>query len=184
MPRPDNLVVIGGAGSGKTTIIHCLTQWAHRILTKSGDDPNSPYVIRAATTGAASVLIKGTTVHSSLGFDFQSKHTSLSDKKREQKREQLKNLKILIIDEFSMLKSDMLYRIHLRLMEITQINQNFGGVNVYLFGDPAQLKPVKGRYVFAAPSHQDHKLAYGEASKWLILKKITDRGRIESMLKC
>ena len=88
MPRPDNLVVIGGAGSGKTTIINCLTQWAHRILTKSGDDPNSPYVIRAATTGAASVLIEGTTVHSSLGFDFQSKHTSLSDKKREQKREQ------------------------------------------------------------------------------------------------
>ena len=72
-------------------------------------------------------------MHSSLGFDFQSKHTSLSDKKREQKREQLKNLKILIIDEFSMLKSDMLYRIHLRLMEITQVNQNFGGVNVYLF---------------------------------------------------
>ena len=86
LPKPDNLVVIGGAGSGKTTIIHCLTQWAHRILTKSGDDPNSPYVIRAATTGAASVLIEGTTVHSSLGFDFQSKHTSLSDKKREQKR--------------------------------------------------------------------------------------------------
>ena len=107
---PDNLVVIGGAGSGKTTIIQCLTQWAHRILTKSGDDPNSPYIIRAATTGAASVLIEGTTVHSSLGFDFQSKHTSLSDKKREQKREQLKNLKILIIDEFSMLKADMLYR--------------------------------------------------------------------------
>ena len=91
-----------------------------------------------------STLIEGSTVHSSLGFDFSSKHSSLNDKKREQKREQLKNLKILIIDEFSMMKGDILYRIHLRLREVTQIDQDFGGVNVYLFGDPAQLKPVLG----------------------------------------
>ena len=77
-----------------------------------------------------------------MGFDFISKHTSLSDKTRELKREQLKNLKILIIDEFSMMKVDVLYRIHMRLREITQIDQKFGGVNLYLLGDLAQLKPV------------------------------------------
>ena len=88
-PRPENLVVIGGAGSGKSTVIECLTQWCHRILVKAGDDPNSPYIIKAATTGAASSLIEGSTVHSSLGFDHSSKHTSLSDKKREMKKDQL-----------------------------------------------------------------------------------------------
>ena len=42
MPMPDNMIIIGGAGSGKATIIQCLTQWAHRTLAKSGDDPNAP----------------------------------------------------------------------------------------------------------------------------------------------
>ena len=164
LPTPENLVVIGGAGSGKSTVIECLTQWAHRTLAKAGDDPSSPYVLKAATTGAASTLIEGSTVHSSLGFDFSSKHSSLNDKKRELKREQLKNLKVLIIDEFSMMKADILYRIHLRLREVTQIDQDFGGVNVCLFGDPAQLKPVLGSYIFAAPNCPDYKLAYGDGS--------------------
>ena len=174
LPCPENLVVIGGAGSGKSTVIECLTQWTHRVLAKAGDDPSSPYVLKAATTGAASALIEGSTVHSSLGFDFSSKHTSLNDKKREQKREQLKNLKILIIDEFSMMKADILYRIHLRLQEITQIKQDFGGINVYLLGDPAQLKPVLGRYTFSEPNCPDYKMEYGDGtdSLWRRFKVI------------
>ena len=164
LPEPPNLVIIGGAGAGKSTVIECLSQWVHRILTKSGDDPNSPILLKAATTGAASTLIEGSTVHSSLGFDFSSKHSSLNDKKREIKREQLKNLKILIIDEFSMMKADILYRVHLRLREITQINKVFGGVAIFLFGDPAQLKPVRGSYIFDAPNCLDYKLAYGDGT--------------------
>ena len=83
------------------------------------------------------------------------------------KREQLKNLKILIIDEFSMLKADILYRIDLRLREITQNKQDFGGVLVFLFGDPAQLKPVRGSYIFDAPNCKDYKLAYGDGTESL-----------------
>ena len=75
------------------------------------------------------------------------------------KREQLKNLKILIIDEFSMLKADILYRIHLRLREVTQINEDFGGVTIFLFGDP-----LRGSYVFDEPNCLDYKLAYGDGS--------------------
>ena len=47
-PTPENLVVIGGAGSGKSTVIECLAQWCHRLLEKAGDDPNSPYILKAA----------------------------------------------------------------------------------------------------------------------------------------
>ena len=174
LPAAENLVVIGGAGAGKSTVIACLTQWCHRILAKSGDDPNSPYILKAATTGAASTLIEGSTVHSSLGFDFSSKHTSLSDKKRKLKEEQLRNLKILIIDEFSMMKADILYRIHLRLSEIKRNDQDFGGVMVCLLGDPAQLKPVRGGYIFAPPNCQDYQLAYGDGtdSLWRRFKVI------------
>ena len=66
-----------------------------------------------------------------------------------------------------MMKADTLYRIHLRLMEVKQNNKTFGGVNVYLFGDPAQLKPIMGSYIFAAPNCQDYKLAYGDGSETL-----------------
>ena len=52
-PTPENIIVIGGAGAGKSTVIKCLSQWCHRILASPGDDPNSPYVLKAATTGAA-----------------------------------------------------------------------------------------------------------------------------------
>ena len=49
-------------------------------------------------------------------------------------------------------------------MEVKQNNKAFGGVNVYLLGDPAQLKPIKGSYIFAAPNCKDYKLAYGDGS--------------------
>ena len=63
-----------------------------------------------------------------------------------------------------MMKADILYRIHLRLKEITQINKDFGGVSVFLFGDPVQLKPVRGSYIFDEPNCPDYKLAYGDGS--------------------
>ena len=47
-----------------------------------------------------------------------------------------------------MMKSDQLYQVDLRLRELKQNNREFGGVAVLLFGDPAQLRPVKGRFVW------------------------------------
>ena len=93
VPSGRKLIVTGGAGAGKSTVIECLAQWVHRILAKPGDDPNSPYVLKTAFTGAAAALIEGLTVHKGLGFDVSNKHTSLNDKQREVKREQLQNLK-------------------------------------------------------------------------------------------
>ena len=48
------------------------------------------------------------TLHTAVGLDFSNRHTSLSDKKREVKRDQFKNVKFLIADEFSMMRSDQL----------------------------------------------------------------------------
>ena len=134
------LVVTGGAGAGKSTVIEVLCQWTHKILQKPGDDPNCPYILKTATTGAAGVLIGGITLHSALKFNFEGKHSSLTDKLREKMRETYKNLKLIIIDEFSMMKPELLYRMDLRLKEIKQSNKQFGGVAVFLFGDPLQVK--------------------------------------------
>ena len=46
---------------------------------------------------------------------------SLGDKARDQKRKVLENLQVVIIDEYSMIKSDMLYQLDLRLKEIKDI---------------------------------------------------------------
>ena len=96
--------------------------------------------MKTATTGAAGTLIGGVTLHSALGFDFSNKHTSLTDKKRELKRTQMKNTKVIIIDEYSMMKPDLLYRLDLGLREIKQDNRQFGNCMVILLGDLLQVK--------------------------------------------
>ena len=63
-PKAPKLIITGGAGAGKSTVINVVCQWFHRILQKPGDDPDCPFIIKTATTGAASVLIDGITLHS------------------------------------------------------------------------------------------------------------------------
>ena len=133
-PKPFYMIVLGGAGSGKSTVINILKQWIHLILKKEGDDPSLPYVIVTAPTGTAASNVRGQTLHSAFGFNFGNKHYSLSDKKRDEMRSLLTNLRVLIIDEMSMIKSDMLYQLDLRLRQITQKkNKLFGGISVFLF---------------------------------------------------
>ena len=115
-----------------------LKQWIQKTLQKPGDEPQTPYILPTATIGAASVIIEGMTLHTGVGLDFGNKHNSLSDKKREIKRDQFKNLKCLVTDEFSMMKSDQLYQLDLRLRELKQNNKTFGGVALFLLGDPGE----------------------------------------------
>jgi hypothetical protein len=127
-PTAPLLMVHGGAGAGKSTVIKVLAQWTQKILQQEGNDVDCPCVIKTAFTGTASSNIEGQTLHASFGFAFDNKHYSLSDKSRDQKRAALKNLKMVIIDEVSMVKSDMLYQLDLRLQEITEkVGVPFGG---------------------------------------------------------
>ena len=93
--------------------------------------------------------------------------THSQTRKEREKRDQFKNLKFLIIDEFSMLKSDMLYQLDLRLRELKQCNRVFGDVSVFLFGDPAQLPAVRGRAAYEKPIEVEYHLAYGDGSESL-----------------
>ena len=70
-------------------------------------------------------------------------------------RNNFSHLKVLIIDEVSMVGADLLYRIHLRLSDVFQTKPQsvpFGGINVLLVGDLLQLPPVKGITVFSTPN--------------------------------
>merc|ERR1712081_27611 len=119
-----------------------------KILQQEGNDVECPCVLKTAFTGCAASNIGGQTLHGAFGFSFDNKFYSLSDKSRDQKRAALKNLKMVIIDEISMVKSDMLYQLDLRLQEITEkVGVPFGGLAIFAFGDMMQLQPCMGRYI-------------------------------------
>ena len=172
-PKAPLLMVHGGAGAGKSTVIKVLAQWAQKILQQEGQDVDCPCVIKTAFTGTASSNIEGQTLHASFRFAFDNKHYSLSDKSRDQKRAALKNLKMLIIDEVSMVKSDMLYQLDLRLQEITEkVGIPFGGLSIFAFGDMMQLKPCMGRYICDEPINPDFQITHRIKSRWRMFKSL------------
>ena len=50
------------------------------------------------------------------------------------------------------------------MRELKQCNRVFGGVSIFLFGDPAQLPAVRGRAVYEKPIEAEYHLAYGDGS--------------------
>jgi exonuclease III len=159
-------MVHGGAGSGKSTVIHVMCQYIHQILRKDGDDPDCPYVLLSAFTGGAASNIEGQTLHTLFSFNFGAGYQSLSDKNRDLKRALYKNVQVLIIDEISLVDADMLYKIDMRLREITQKDMPFGNVAIFALGDMMQIKPVKGRYIMQCPISQQFWMAYEIDSLW------------------
>ena len=172
-PRGPLYMVHGGAGSGKTFLIKLIAEWVHHTLQQPGDSMDQPYVLKTAFTGTAASLIEGMTLHSAFGFDFGNKHYSLSDKVRDRKKNQFKNLEMILLDEVSMVKSDMMFQLDLRLQEIKEkIGVPFGGVAIFTFGDMLQLRPVLGRYVFEPPKNNSYLATYKLQSRWKMFKII------------
>ena len=127
------LIVQGGAGAGKSAVIHVVVQLMEKFLRMPGDNLDKPYVLPLSFTGTAAANIDGMTLHSAFNFPFSNEFLSLPDKLRDQKRDYLKNLKMIVIDEFSMIKSDLLHQIDLRLRELLErTDQPFGGCAVCL----------------------------------------------------
>ena len=110
--QPPLLIVQGGAGAGKSMLISTIGQWFEKTLRQSGDDPQKPYILITAFTGCAAAYVDGMTLHSAFNFHFGNEYLSLGDKARDEKREFLKNLRLVIIDEFSMIKADMFQSNH------------------------------------------------------------------------
>ena len=131
------------------------------ILRKSGDHPNHPYIVKAAFTGTAAANIDGQTMTTSFSFKFGNEYFSLADKVRDEKRTVLENLVVVIIDEFSMIKADMLYQLDCRLREIKEKPKiPMGGVALFLFGDILQLRPVLAKWIMEMPSNESFHLSY------------------------
>ena len=85
-PKAPLVMVHGGAGSGKSTLINVMSQYVHNILLQDGDDLDCPYVLLSAFTGTAAANINGQTLHTLFSFNFGAGFLSLSDKMRDLKR--------------------------------------------------------------------------------------------------
>ena len=169
IPRPKAplLKVTGDAGCGKTKLINVLTAWVEFWCAKGANkDPSQPHVVRAAYTGRAAIEIEGTTIHSAFKLPFGNAYYSLSTRDRENMKVALENLTLLIIDEMSMVKADMLYQLSKRLQELRQCKNDFGGVSVMLCGDLLQLQPIRAAWIFEEPRDEGVQVVHAVHPLW------------------
>ena len=129
MEAGANLFITGRAGTGKSTLL----QIFRRSTNKN--------VVVLAPTGVAALNVGGQTIHSLFGFPprlIQSKDVRPN---RRYKR-LFQNLEILVIDEISMVRADVMEAIDYGLKLNRNSSKPFGGVQVIFFGDLFQLPPV------------------------------------------
>ena len=115
-----------------------------------GDKTRSTLCAVTAPTGLAAFNVGGVTIHRLLQLPIGrgAGYWKLAKETLKIMRTSLSKLKLLIIDEVSMVSSLNLAYIHLRLDEIFARDEWFGGVNVLFVGDILQLPLVNGAAVF------------------------------------
>ena len=172
-PAPPLILVHGNAGTGKSHVISILSQLLEKTFRKSGDNPDHPYLLRLAYTGSAADIISGQTINKTFGLPPSNKIKPMNDKIRDARRTELQNLKLIIIDEISLVSADQLYQIHFRLSkDIKQNDLPFGNIAIVLFGDLLQIKPVSGPFVFEEPANRSFLLSDSWCQLWKKIKSI------------
>ena len=136
MRAGHNVFLTGEAGSGKSTVLRLFRQSA------------GAECVYVAPTGVAAVNIGGTTIHSL----FQLKPVLLTPRDvgvlRGRRRALLKKIRTVIVDEVSMMRSDLFCALDERLREVADYadaGRPFGGRQIILVGDFQQLAPVVGK---------------------------------------
>ncbi|KAK3098765.1 hypothetical protein FSP39_022868 [Pinctada imbricata] len=152
-PPPFHIFLSGGAGVGKSHVVHTIYQSASRCLRKAGDDTELPKIVLTAPTGKAAVNIGGTTLHSAFHLPVKqrgqrSDYKSPSSTLLNTMRAMYLQMKILIIDEISMVGANTLSNLNLTLQNIFENDKPFGDKAVLAVGDLLQLNPVGEKAVY------------------------------------
>lgn len=138
-----NLFLTGRAGTGKTTFLKHIRQHSFKRS------------IVVAPTGVAAINAGGVTIHSFFQLPFgpilpddsQNPYSQSADDKRflklrREKIDIIRSLDLLIIDEVSMVRADLLDGIDKVLRRYRNRYKPFGGLQLLLIGDLQQLPPV------------------------------------------
>lgn len=131
----SNLFLTGRAGTGKTTFLQQLkAQCPKRMVV-------------LAPTGIAAINAGGVTIHSFFQLPFapyipNGKYNTEQYKYGKEKINIIRSLNLLVIDEISMVRADLLDAVDMVLRKYRHNNAPFGGVQLLLIGDIQQLAPV------------------------------------------
>ena len=182
----QSIFLTGKAGTGKTTLLRKIMASTHKNA------------VIVAPTGIAALNAGGVTIHSffqlpfagfipefgaqpafSESVKFETKQTLLRHFTMNKTRlKMIRNIDLLIIDEVSMLRADLLDAIDWTLRNIRRAHEPFGNVQVLFIGDLLQLPPVvkqeewqilrnhyQGIFFFHAKVLQETQPLYIELSK-------------------
>ena len=137
--KGENLFITGEAGTGKSTLL--------RKIVEELQGKKALAVL--APTGVAAENVKASTIHHFFGFKpflYLPGHKNKDIYQLESGGVAvLKRLELLIIDEISMVRCDMLDAIDDVLKHYRKSKEPFGGVQLVMFGDLYQLSPVAKR---------------------------------------
>jgi len=132
-----SLFLTGKAGSGKTTFLHQIKDEGRKRLAV------------VAPTGVAAINAGGMTIHSlfqlPLGIHLPGVQRSEQTQQRRFKRQKIRlirSLDLLVIDEISMVRADLLDAVDDVLRRFRDHRRPFGGVQLLMIGDLHQLPPV------------------------------------------
>ena len=138
-----HLFVTGRAGTGKSTLLRCLR------------DLVADEMVIVAPTGLAAVNVGGQTIHSFFGFP--PRLIRPDDIRRSRNGRLMRRLKFLVIDEVSMVRSDIMWAIDQSLrVNRGRPREPFGGVRLAMFGDLHQLPPVIDEAEVASHLESEH----------------------------
>ena len=189
----QSVFLTGKAGTGKTTLLKEIIATTHKNT------------VVVAPTGIAALNAGGVTIHSMFqlpfgGFIPDNSAPQFSDttkfetkatlrrhfKMSGQKRAVIRNMELLIIDEVSMLRADLLDAMDYMMQTVRRKSAPFGGVQVLFIGDLLQLPPIirdeewrtlrnyyRGKFFFHAHVIQHYPPLYIELSK--IYRQTDDR---------
>ena len=99
-------------------MVQTISQVVSKELLYDSTEPDKPCVLFLGPTCISAVNIGGKIIHSGLGIKPGGKLLGLSDKMKTSLRNALSEVKMVIIDEFSMVSSDLFFKINTRLLEI------------------------------------------------------------------
>ena len=132
-----SVFLTGKAGTGKTTFLHKLRELSPKRM------------VVLAPTGVAAINAQGQTIHSFFQLPFgpnipglQQGEGNLRYRMSKEKKQLIRTLDLLVIDEISMVRCDLLDAIDDVMRKYRDRNRPFGGAQLLMIGDLQQLSPV------------------------------------------
>lgn len=133
-----NVFLTGSAGTGKSFL---LRRCIHTLKRRNG----SNRVAVVAPTGVAAAQINGSTLHSFFGLGIVRRVSDFQRMTKKKNASRIKALKVLVLDEVSMLSADMFHHLERTTREIRGNARPFGGIQLVVCGDFFQLPPISSR---------------------------------------